>query len=75
MHIFQSFSPKFELPVMDAAFNASKRVIVTCHFCHESGHKAANCHKLSMSARQEVLFVTINRHPLNTLVNLSISTG
>ncbi|KAK2150706.1 hypothetical protein LSH36_394g02014 [Paralvinella palmiformis] len=36
--------PQFDIPAMDPAAQA-KKANITCHYCGETGHKAANCQK------------------------------
>ena len=52
-HLPFTFSPNFDLPVMDST-QTQRRVTVTCHYCHETGHKAVHCHKLSLPSKHEV---------------------
>lgn len=43
------FSPRFELPAYqqhDANQKDSKKLVVICHFCGDTGHKAMYCHKM-----------------------------
>jgi hypothetical protein len=45
------FSPKFDLPVIDALTQQKKQLFV-CDFCGEKGHKIASCFKLNPENRQ-----------------------
>ncbi|XP_071453787.1 cleavage and polyadenylation specificity factor subunit 4 [Hetaerina americana] len=38
--------PRFELPATDVQQKEGKKVIITCHYCGESGHKAIYCNKM-----------------------------
>lgn len=43
------FSPRFELPAYqqhDINQKDPKKLIVICHFCGDTGHKAMYCHKM-----------------------------
>lgn len=54
------FSPRFELPaIQDTQPKEGKKVMITCHFCRETGHKAIYCNKLppdmrDMQSRQDM---------------------
>lgn len=39
-------SPRFELPALDLAQKDTKKVVVVCHFCGETGHKAIYCQRM-----------------------------
>lgn len=44
-----NFSPRFELPAYqqhDVNQKDSKKLVVICHFCGDTGHKAMYCHKM-----------------------------
>jgi len=47
LHVWYYYlcSPRFDLPTHDPVAQAKKASIV-CHFCGETGHKAANCSKI-----------------------------
>jgi len=40
------FSPRFELPAADLTTKEGKKLVITCHFCGENGHKALYCNKM-----------------------------
>lgn len=44
--------PRFELPATDMNTKDGKKVLLTCHFCGESGHKAMYCHKMPFDMRE-----------------------
>lgn len=49
MLFFFCFSPRFELPAYqqhDINQKDSKKLVVICHFCGDTGHKAMYCHKM-----------------------------
>lgn len=47
------FSPRFELPaVQDMQPKEGKKVMITCHFCGEGGHKAIYCNKMPPDVRE-----------------------
>ena len=51
--IFTIFcSPSFDLPAPDPGLLARKASI-QCHYCNETGHKAANCPKLPVDSKVE----------------------
>lgn len=39
-------SPRFELPATDVQQKDGKKLIITCHYCGETGHKAMYCNKM-----------------------------
>ena len=45
-------SPSFDLPAPDPGLLARKASI-QCHYCNETGHKAANCPKLPVDSKVE----------------------
>lgn len=48
-YIIFNFSPRFELPAYqqhDLNQKDSKKLVVICHFCGDTGHKAMYCHKM-----------------------------
>jgi len=46
-------SPRFELPaVQDMQPKEGKKVMITCHFCGEGGHKAIYCNKMPPDIRE-----------------------
>lgn len=48
-YIIFNFSPRFELPAYqqhDINQKDSKKLVVICHFCGDTGHKAMYCHKM-----------------------------
>jgi hypothetical protein len=40
------FSPRFDIPVLDAQ-QIAKKMAVVCHLCGNPGHKAVACHATS----------------------------
>lgn len=47
------FSPRFELPaVQDMQPKEGKKIMITCHFCGEGGHKAIYCNKMPPDVRE-----------------------
>lgn len=47
--LFFHFSPRFELPAYqqhDINQKDLKKLVVICHFCGDTGHKAMYCHKM-----------------------------
>lgn len=38
--------PRFELPATDVQQKDGKKLVITCHYCGESGHKAMYCNKM-----------------------------
>ncbi|CAH0387928.1 unnamed protein product [Bemisia tabaci] len=38
--------PRFELPASDASSKDQKKLVIICHFCGDTGHKAMYCHKM-----------------------------
>ena len=38
--------PRFELPAAELMTNHGKKIIITCHYCGEHGHKALYCKQL-----------------------------
>lgn len=48
------FSPRFELPaIQDMQPKEGKKVLITCHFCGETGHKAIYCSKIPPDMREQ----------------------
>ncbi|XP_058801705.1 cleavage and polyadenylation specificity factor subunit 4 [Phymastichus coffea] len=46
--------PRFELPaIQDLAPKEGKKVMITCHFCGETGHKAIYCNKMPADMREQ----------------------
>lgn len=47
--------PKFELPqlFMDDPRGLGKKIIITCHYCGESGHKVAQCPKVPQELKDQ----------------------
>lgn len=45
-------SPRFELPAADVNQKEGKKVVIVCHFCGESGHKALYCHKMPADMKE-----------------------
>ncbi|XP_047112714.1 cleavage and polyadenylation specificity factor subunit 4 [Schistocerca piceifrons] len=43
--------PRFELPATDVQQKDGKKVIITCHYCGETGHKALFCNKMPPDMR------------------------
>jgi hypothetical protein len=39
-------SPRFELPATDVQQKDGKKLVITCHYCGETGHKAMYCNKM-----------------------------
>lgn len=51
--LISMFSPRFELPaVQDMQPKEGKKVMITCHFCGEGGHKAIYCNKMPPDVRE-----------------------
>lgn len=46
IYFFKIFSPRFELPASDASSKDQKKLVIICHFCGDTGHKAMYCHKM-----------------------------
>ena len=47
------YSPRFELPaIQDMQPKEGKKVMITCHFCGEGGHKAIYCNKMPPDVRE-----------------------
>lgn len=45
--------PRFELPQpTDMTQKDGKKVVIVCHFCGESGHKALYCHKMPQEMKE-----------------------
>ncbi|XP_063221183.1 cleavage and polyadenylation specificity factor subunit 4 isoform X2 [Bacillus rossius redtenbacheri] len=45
--------PRFELPATDVQQKDGKKMVtITCHYCHESGHKALYCNKMPPELRE-----------------------
>ncbi|XP_054282037.1 cleavage and polyadenylation specificity factor subunit 4-like [Macrosteles quadrilineatus] len=44
--------PRFELPAADVNQKEGKKVVIVCHFCGESGHKALYCHKMPADMKE-----------------------
>ena len=52
--------PKFELPPLggpDDPRGFGKKIIITCHYCGEPGHKVSNCSKVPPEIREQHLQV------------------
>lgn len=50
---FFFYSPRFELPaVQDMQPKEGKKIMITCHFCGETGHKAIYCNKMPPEIRE-----------------------
>ncbi|OXU29253.1 cleavage and polyadenylation specificity factor subunit 4 [Nasonia vitripennis] len=46
--------PRFELPaIQDMQPKEGKKVLITCHFCGETGHKAIYCNKIPPDMREQ----------------------
>jgi len=46
--------PKFELPApTDQDPKLGKKVIITCHYCGEVGHKVSHCHKMPQELKDQ----------------------
>nr|CAD7257748.1 unnamed protein product [Timema shepardi] len=51
--VFQSdHCPRFELPATDIQQKDGKKLVITCHYCGESGHKALYCNKMPAEIRE-----------------------
>uniref|UniRef100_A0A0V0GCH4 Cleavage and polyadenylation specificity factor subunit 4 n=1 Tax=Triatoma dimidiata TaxID=72491 RepID=A0A0V0GCH4_TRIDM len=44
--------PRFELPAADATQRDPKKLVIVCHFCGDTGHKALFCHKMPQEMRE-----------------------
>jgi len=44
--------PRFELPGPVEDKSGQKKIVITCHFCGEVGHKINHCHKLPAEQRE-----------------------
>uniref|UniRef100_A0A1B6DZ05 Cleavage and polyadenylation specificity factor subunit 4 n=1 Tax=Clastoptera arizonana TaxID=38151 RepID=A0A1B6DZ05_9HEMI len=44
--------PRFELPATDISQKEGKKIIIVCHFCGESGHKALYCDKMPVEMKE-----------------------
>lgn len=53
--IFYQLSPRFELPAIQdlQGPKEGKKVMITCHFCGEGGHKAIYCNKMPPEMREQ----------------------
>ncbi|CAF1530485.1 unnamed protein product [Rotaria magnacalcarata] len=54
--------PTFDLPNSNEYTPAQRKVVFTCDFCHETGHKASSCFKLPMEERQKYLNMSSNNN-------------
>lgn len=50
--MFIIFSPRFELPATDITQKEGKKLVIVCHFCGESGHKALYCEKMPVEMKE-----------------------
>ena len=53
--------PKFELPPLggpDDPRGFGKKIIITCHYCGEPGHKVSSCAKVPPEIREQHLQVS-----------------
>nr|CAD7461256.1 unnamed protein product [Timema tahoe] len=48
----KSSHPRFELPATDIQQKDGKKLVITCHYCGESGHKALYCNKMPAEIRE-----------------------
>lgn len=63
------FSPRFELPAYqqyDANQKDAKKLVVICHFCGDTGHKAMYCHKMVSDLVKIKPELEVNNEPLPT---------
>lgn len=47
-------SPRFELPASDVGQKDTKKLIVICHFCGDTKHKAMYCDKVSNDVKDQM---------------------
>ena len=52
--------PSFELPNANEFVPAQRKVVFICDYCHETGHKASSCFKLTYEERQKYLNMPSN---------------
>lgn len=53
-------SPRFELPASDLGQKDPKKLIVICHFCGDTKHKAMYCDKVSNDMKDQLSSEEIN---------------
>ena len=47
--------PKFELPAPEENLKFGKKVVITCHYCSEPGHKVSHCPNMPPELREQQL--------------------
>lgn len=47
-------SPRFELPASDVGQKDTKKLVVICHFCGDTKHKAMYCDKVSNDIKDQM---------------------
>ncbi|GLH13195.1 Cleavage and polyadenylation specificity factor subunit 4 [Gryllus bimaculatus] len=52
--------PRFELPATDVQQKDGKKLVITCHYCGETGHKALYCNKMppEMKEAKNLMYVS-----------------
>ena len=65
---------RFELPAPpDTDPKLGKKVVRTCHYCGEVGHKVRNCSKMSQELRNQQMYLWYVKAPfLIIFINLSL---
>lgn len=53
-------SPRFELPASDFGQKDPKRLVVICHFCGDTKHKAMHCDKVSNDLKDQLNVDEVN---------------